>query len=75
MKPNLRSAVNMRAETVGHSHPDIAPGTGCLIERQMEDGYVVKITGMWQVAGSDRGEQVKETRSVWMAADSLTLVL
>lgn len=75
MKPNLRSAIGMSAETTGHTHPDVAPGTPVSITGIKEDGYSVKVTGSWQVAGSDRGALVHETREVWFAAKNLELVI
>ena len=49
-------------------HPDVRAGTVGIVDCTLENGYGVQIDGAWQVAGSDRGALVKETRVVWFSA-------
>lgn len=75
MKPNLRSAIGMKAKTVGHVHPDVLPDTTVDITGIKENGYVVKVRGNWQVAGSDRAATVHEVREIWFDGKNLKVIV
>lgn len=63
--------IGSRVRTVGHVHPDVMPNTRGVIDCKKDNGYGVKITGKWLIAGSDNGSKIEETRVVWFAKKNL----
>lgn len=55
-------------------HPDVFQGAQGRVEVNHEGGFGVSLEGSWMLAGSDRGECVRGTRTVWFPPEELELV-
>jgi len=63
-----------RVRIISARHPDVIPGTLGVVDCLKEDGYGVRITGSWQIAGEDHGLCTEETKVVWFEKEHVVKV-
>jgi hypothetical protein len=60
-----------KVKVTSHRHPDVVPGTTGLVSGHYEGGFAVTITGLWQIAGSDRGATYTGTETCWYPPEEI----